>query len=211
MSDKQPNETFPPSPETDEAIASIAMNEQCDPNLVNSLFDARFIPAWTTVEHFRLMKQEAKNTLHAAKYIKLLINSLKMLSVNKLHSIYCNGSVTIAQLEILQLTLSTESEFLDRHGAEFNRTGGRNPAAHATSEMIRRLYRKLGRRVTYGQTTDAEPSTNFCRSVEFALDAFRINANWRRPARCAFKKNEKVSARLQRCEAHKMTHTRNTK
>ena len=123
------------------------------------------------------------------------------------------GCVTIHQLEHLRHVLADDAAYLTRFQREPGnaRPGGRNPAAYMIAEGMRRLFRRLRKRITYGTNDCGSPTTDFCRGVEHAIGAFGARADWRGPAREAWEKQLRIENRYRACAMNRsLRELRNT-
>ena len=125
------------------------------------------------------------------------------LSPEERDSLIVAGAPTFHQIEFLRDTLSTDALSLENWSSRRNRIGGRNPAAYIISEGMRRVFRRLRKKITYGNNGSGGPSTEFGREVEYALGAFGVRADWRRPTEEATNTQGKIAARLLKCQVQK--------
>lgn len=181
------------------AFRAIAHRVGCDEYAVSDAFRGLRGPEWEVPQHLDAVKRTAHAMNEAARHAKNLHAALGRLSEDQRRSLTLAGAVTMPQIEHLLAVLAGDASGLQDWLRNRNRRGGRNPAAYIVSEGMRRLYRRLRKRITFGQDTGGGPSTDFGRDVEFALGAFGVSADWRGPAREAFAKQLRREERLARC------------
>ena len=175
----------------------------CDEYLVIDAFRGVNLPEWDTPEHLDTVIKATKAYNEAERHAKNLWRTLRQLSQPDIASLAHAGCVTIAQIEHLAKTLENDYKSLEEWSRKRYRAGGRNPAAYAISEGIRRVFRRMRKKITFGVTADSAPSTEFTRAVEFALSAFGVKANFRGPSRVAYEEQLKISNRYRRCVLNK--------
>lgn len=196
--------TLFPASESDvlHPLEEIARRLRCDSDIVASMFFGVGMPEWSTPEHLAAIKETTHAINEAARYAANLRNALLRLSSERQRMLIEAGAVTHQQIGYLLSQLSEDSADLDAYSARFNRAGGRNPAAHIVAEAMRRIFRRLRKPITYGQlSAGGGPSTEFGREVEFALGAYGLTADWRRPTEAAVNKQWKRDDRLRLCLA----------
>lgn len=195
---------FPESGENElHPLELIARRLRCDSSVVVSMILGVGTPEWSTTEHLQAVKDTTHQLNEAARHAANLNKSLMRLSENQRQFLMDAATVTPQQIGHLVAVLSDDAASLDLYGARFNRVGGRNPAAHIIAEGMRRVFRRLRRPITYGQHPGGGPSTDFGREIEFALGAFGLKTDWRRPTEAAAQTQRLIQERLSRCLAEK--------
>jgi hypothetical protein len=205
--------TLPPvfpdvSDHTYEAHLAIAKRLGCDEFQVGAAFK-RAAPQWITPAHFDALKQRTLALNEAARLADRLHKTMRRLPSDAIDNLISEGAITIPQIEYLGSLLSGESKNYDEW-RNMRYSGGRtNPAANDIAEGMRRLFRRLRKPITFGQSDSGDgPSTEFGRAVEFALGAFGVNAHWRRAAEKAYRKQQKIEGRRCRCALWKFERDR---
>lgn len=197
-------EIFPPAEDDGcEPYRQIAKQLGCNEFQVSDAFAGLGVPEWTTPQHLSLLKVSATVLNDAARHAENLNRALCKLSETDLDDLIIAGCVTRFQIEHLRKTLHDDATRILRWADEYNRAGGRNPAAYIVAEGMRRLFRRLRKKITYGLGNDGAPSTEFGRAVKLAIGEFGIRADWRGPASKAFDKHASIQRRLMRCVLHK--------
>ena len=182
----------------------IAEHLQCPVHVVWQGFSGLAIPEWSTPEHLDAVKATAHHLNETERRARNLLDALNELSQRDLEMLTQAGCVTVYQVEHLVGVLNGDADYVLRRANEHDRKGGRNPAAYIVAEAMRRIFRRLRRKITFGQTFDGYPSTKFGREVQFAIGEFGIRADWRRPARSAREKQDQIQGRLARCAMAKV-------
>lgn len=205
--------TFPPATDDGgEPFRKIAAKWDTDEYTVSDAFRG-VSPEWASPEHLDTVKHCAGELNRAARASERLIRILRGLPHSEYEMLITAGCVTIQQLEHLRDVLAADADNLTRFQGEpgNQRRGGRNPAAYHVAERMRRLFRRLRKRITYGVDGEisGEPSTDFCRGVEHAIGAFGIRADWRGPAREAWEKQLRIENRLRTCAMKKWQRKQN--
>lgn len=186
----------------------IAAHMKCPVEQVWNAFEWLDIPEWTTREHVGLVKQTTHELNDAARYAKNLCAALRRLSPEEHRGLIQAGAVTVEQVEHLQAVLAGDAANLQEWFKGRDTAGGRNPAAYIVAEGTRRLFRRLRRRITFGQHPAGGPSTDFGRAVKYALGEFGVRADWRRPAMAATEKQNEIQGRMARCAVAKFKRER---
>lgn len=186
-----------------EPFRRIAANLGCDENLVHDAFRGLGMPEWEIPTHLDKVKKTTHSLNEAARHADNLLRTLRKMSQQERDNLTVAGAPTIHQIEFLRDTLSGDASTLKGWAKKRNRSGGRNPAAYIISEGMRRVFRRLRKTITYGNHPDGGPSTEFGRAVEFALGAFAVLADWRRPTEEASNKQGKIKARMVECQLEK--------
>jgi len=193
-------EIFPDAGDRIEAAYSeIAAFINCATEDLDHAFRGLRTPEWVTPAHLTALTENTHALNEAARHAKNLDVSLRKLSDEALTSLRNCGAITIEQVVHLGAVLSGDATWLQDWRGQHDRTGGQNPAAEVVAEAMRRLFRRLRRPVTFGQTPDGGPSTDFGRAVQFALGAFQLPTDWRNPTRRAREKQRDFENRLRRC------------
>lgn len=191
-----------------EPFGSLAQHLGCHECDVHAAFRGVEVPEWNIPAHLSEVKATTHALNTAARHAKNLYQALGSLDESERADLLVAGCVTIHQVEHLLFVLTGNANGLQDWLKGRNRQGGRNPAAYAVGEGVRRLFRRSRRNITYGLSASGEPSTDFCRAVEFGLGAFGIKADWRGPARAAHDRQLGISNRhfqiLRRCEQQRM-------
>jgi hypothetical protein len=189
-------EIFPPSNGENDPYVKIAEFVQADIGVIWSGYDGLEVPEWADSQHLDVVKRNAFVLNEAARRAGHLLSTLRRLTPNEYELIVQSGAVTVHQIEHLVEVLSRDSVSLGAFTGRFNRTGGKNPAASIIAEATRKIFRRLRKKITFGQHPDGGPSTEFGRCVEFSLGQFGINADWRRPAQGAAEKQNAIQSRM---------------
>lgn len=190
----------------------IAARWGTDENTVADAFRSA-VPVWALPEHLDTVKHCAGELNRAARASEKLIGILRDLPKSEREMLVAAGCVTIQQLEHLRHVLADDALYLIRFQSDPGnaRPGGRNPAAYFIAEGVRRLFRRLRKRITWGTNDCRAPSTDFCRGVEHAIGAFGVRADWRGPAREAWEKQMRIQGRLDTCAMNRsLRELRNT-
>lgn len=182
-----------------EPYRKIGRTLACDENLVVDCFSGLGIPEWESPAHLDAVKRVTHSLNNAARHADNLLHAMHRLSQQEIQSLVVSGAVTFQQIEFLRDVLTGDATELKSWSSSRQRGGGRNPAAYIAAEGMRRLFRRLRRPITFGIHPEGGPSTDFGRAVEYAIGAFGIRADWRRPAEKAFEKQNGIKARLARC------------
>lgn len=177
----------------------IARHVGCKEDDVWRAFQGLSVPEWEIPQHLDAVKSRTFALNAAARKAKDLQSAMDRLSNDELADLQVAGAVTIWQVEHLHMVLAGHATSLRDWHNNRNRRGGRNPGAYMAAEGIRRLYRRLRKKITFGQHPEGGPSTDFGRAVEFAIGEFGIRADWRNPAQESFGKQSRIQARLARC------------
>ena len=182
-----------------QSIREIAARWDTDENTVSDAF--RTVPEWALPEHLDAVKHYAGELNRAARASERLIGILCGLPESEREMLVAAGCVTIEQLEHLRHVLADDAAYLIRFQGEPGnaRPGGRNPAAYIIAEGMRRLFRRMRKRITYGTNDCGSPTTDFCRGVEHAIGAFGVRVDWRGPAHEAWEKQTRIQGRLATC------------
>jgi len=186
-----------------EPFRQISKNLDCAEYLVLDAFRGVNVPEWDTPEHLDTVRATTQAFNEAERHARNLLINLRKLSPQEIESLIQVGCVTIPQIEHLALTLERDYKSLDEWSRNRYRAGGRNPAAYEIAEGMRRTFRRLRLKITYGVNSDSAPSTDFTRAVKHALEAFGVKANFRGPAREACDKQRTIGNRLQQCAFNK--------
>ncbi|QIE42636.1 hypothetical protein G5B39_12295 [Rhodobacteraceae bacterium SC52] len=182
-----------------EPFRQIAKFTGCKEEEVYYSFRGIGVPQWITPEHIDAVQANTKAINNAARAARNLQDALNRLSRSDIETIIKHGGATPAQIAFLAANLEGWATDLTGWRAKQSRAGGKNPAAYAVAEGMRRLFRRLRRKITFGNHPDGGPSTDFSRAVEHAIGAFGIRAGWQLPAQRAWEKQSRINARLTRC------------
>ncbi len=191
------DEIFPPS-EGDgvQPFRDVAKLIGCDLKTVIRAFSGLPVPEWSTPEHQRALKNAAGKLNEAVRHAENLVRSLNRLSNNELSFLIQAGTVTPQQIELLIQTMQQDADQIVGWRDELPSSTSRNHAAYIVSEGVRRLFRRLRKEISYGQSADSgAPSGEFCKTVDFAIGAFGIVASWRGPAKEAWEKHLAIENR----------------
>lgn len=175
----------------------------CNEDQALDAFRGLAVPEWEAPEHLKAVKDTTHDLNKAAQLSRNLLQAIRRMHFSQIDSLRHAGAATPEQIEHLHAVLSGHARNLSGWLRSRDRTGGRNPAAYKVAEGMRRLFRRLRKKITYGQSASGDPSTEFARAVEFALGAFGINAGWQGPARAAFKRQGEIASRMNRCALRK--------
>ena len=206
-------EIFPPDDNdlTQKCYILLARRLNCEEKEVDAAFRSVGIVLYLEPQHLDLVKRETHDLNEAARHARNLAKSLMRLTRDEDKAIWFAGAVSVPQIEHLAAVLEGEAKSLEDTRIGIDRKGGRNPAAHAVAEGVRRLFRRLRREITFGSSPSGDPSTDFARTVQLALGEFQILADWRRPAQAAFEKQLQIQGRLIRCSANRLRRQPNAK
>lgn len=182
-----------------EPFRAIASRIRCDENDVHAAFNGLDFPEWDTPAHLDAVKKVTHSLNEASRHADNLLRAMRRLSQHEREDLIISGAVTFQQVEFLRDVLAGNASDLKSWSSRRYRGGGRNPAAYIVAEGIRRLFRRLRKPITFGIHSEGGPSTDFGRAVEYAIGAFGIHADWRRPTEEAANKQVKIRARLARC------------
>lgn len=187
----------------------IADHVGCDEICVLVAFRGLDVPEWSTPEHLRQVGKKFEELSEAALCAERLAASFKRLNPSERLELQSAGTVTLEQIEHLAAVLRGDALDLNDWLKQRGKKTSKNVAAHTVAEGMRRLFRRLRRPIKYGVNAEhGGPSTEFCRSVQAAIEAFGIPgsersnlgvANWRGPSRTACDKQKSIQARLIRC------------
>ncbi len=175
---------------------AIAKHLGCEEDLVHRAFAGLGSPEWELPTHLDQVNATSHALNEAARHAENLWNSLRRISHDEREALTIAGTPTLQQIEFLRDTLAGNASDLKIWAKRRNRNGGRNPASYIVSEGMRRLFRRTRKTITFGNSFDGGPSTEFGRAVEFALGAFGIRADWRRPTQDAAEHQSRISGRL---------------
>lgn len=189
-------EVYGPAPWVDEAIEAIARRHGAHPDLVGSCFSG--VNVYDDRVHLRLVRESTEGMNEAARHAANLVKAFSRLSSHEREHLVNVGAPTVVQIRYLASVLHGHAKSLEEWRRQPNQKGGRNPAAYQVAEATRRLFRRLRCPITFGQTPEGGPSTEFGCAVAHAIGAFRVSADWRRPAEAAFKRQKEIQYRLQR-------------
>lgn len=181
------------------AFVKIARFIDCDEDKVWNAFRGVDTPEWSVPSHLDAVKATTHKLNKAARNASNLARALRELNESERRDLILAGAVTLQQIQHLASVLDGDAKSLDKWLRGRPRTGGKNPAAYAVSEGMRRLFRRLRKPITLGVSEAGSPSTEFGRAVEFALGEFGLVADWRRPTEAARDKLEKIRGRMGRC------------
>lgn len=195
-----------------EPFRDIALYVGCHENDVHDAFSGLDVPEWLASEHHEAVKERAKSFNRAARSASSLLTALRSLSNHDLQMLEQSGAVTLYQLEHLHWALEKDNKDLKDWLAERGRPGGKNIAAYEIAEGIRRLFRRRRLNVAFGQSPNSgDPSTKFGQTVERAIAAFGLVADWRGPAKAAKEKQSRIEGRLFNCQVARAKAPLNTK
>lgn len=188
---------------------AIAQRWGTDENTASDAFRGVEVPEWASPEHLDTVKGCAGDLNRAARVTEKLIEIIRGLPESERDMLITDGCVTIEQLQHLCNVLADDASYLTRfYKAPANaRHGGRNPAAYAIAEGMRRLFRWLRKPITFGCSDFGLPTTDYCKGVEHALGAFGVRANWRGPARESWEKQLQIKNRHLACAIYKAART----
>lgn len=186
-----------------EACHNIAEKIDCDPLLVAREFDKLDLIESAKPEFLDILKKQTHKVNEAARHGENFLNALRRLPEDELKYYMETGYPTRYQIQLLVELLSGNYEALQGYRKRFKRTGGSNPAAHIVAFGVVRIFRRIRRKVTLGQSPEGGPSTDFGHAVRFALGEFGVRADWRRPAEAATRKYFAAEERLARCTARR--------
>ncbi len=190
-------EIFPPSDDDGcQPFRDIADYLGFNLNSVFNAYQGLPIPAWSTPEHQRALKNAAGKLNEAVRHAENLVRSLDRLSSRELSFLIQAGTITPHQIEFLIQKMQQDADQIVGRRDELPSSTSRNHAAYIVSEGVRRLFRRLRAEISYGQSADSgAPSGEFCKTVEFAIGAFGIVASWRGPAKEAWEKQLAIENR----------------
>ncbi len=187
------------------AAETTAKRQSCDVGLI---YDCRYglDGIWNTPDHLTAVTDITHHFNEAATFAKKLHRALTLMTEAQRKELIVAGCVTTFQVEHLADVLAQDAVNLKEWSRTRIRKGGRNPAAYDVAELMRRVFRRQGRRITYGTEPNSDhPSTEFGIAVLHALGDFGIKAGWRGPAREAFDKQGRIQNRLRLiCEARRL-------
>ena len=190
------------SEEIAKAILAISNQMNCNPNLIHACF-GRLDMFWSVPEHLSTVADTTHHLNRVSRFAEQLFNAMNSMSSSQQESLIAAGAVTSFQIQHLAALLEQDSASLDHFSKTKNRKGGRNHASYDTAELMRRLFRRLRRKITYGADQFGNPSTQFGKAVEFALGAFCIKASWRGPTSAAVDFQHLVETRRGLCAERK--------
>lgn len=180
------------------AAETTAKRLQCHVDLVYACMTGLDL-SYTTPEHLERVKEVTGHLNEAARHARRLHSSLKRMTDTQRNDLLIAGCVTVFQVEYLASVLESDTFSLAGFSKAQDRTGGRNPAAYAVSELVRRIFRRQRRKITFGTDPNSDlPSTDFGWSVLNALGDFGIQIGWRGPAKDAHSKHRDIENRLAR-------------
>jgi hypothetical protein len=188
-----------------EPFRQIASRLRCDEDLVHDAFMGLGVPEWEIPTHLDTVKKTTHALNEAARHAENLLRALLQLSQNERDDLIVAGAPTFHQIEFLRDTLSNHGLHLKSWSSMRHRGGGRNPAAYIIAEGMRRVFRRLRKNITFGNLPDGSgPSTEFGKEVKFALGAFGVLADWRRPTAEASDKQREIRAQMIKCQTAKL-------
>ena len=184
--------------ETSNAIEDIARFVGADPFFVGNCMvnDGSILDE--TPSHMDAVKEATNSLNEAARHAQNLLRSMTQLTPAQHLAHGAAGCVTTFQLEHLAYVLADDTKDLKEWSRNRQRTGGRNLAAYGVAKSIRRLFRRLRKEITFGQHPDGGPSTEFGKTVQYAIGAFGIKADWRRPTQEEREVQRKINERYYR-------------
>jgi len=165
---------------------------------VSDLFRGLPVPEWSTPRQLDAQRAAAKALNQAMVKAGVFLDAYRDLGPKELDMLIQEGCVTLAQVEHTVRILTQDFETMDSWSKEQDRRGGRNPAAYAISEGVRRVFRRYRWAITFGQF-EGVPTTDFGRTVLFSLGAFGVVADWRNPTEAAYRKQQEIQNRLIGC------------
>lgn len=180
---------------------SIAQLLSCSVQQVDLCFLGLGIVPYDTPEHLEAVGKVTHAFNEAARHAANLTRAINRMTEAQRRELVVAGCVTNYQIEHLADVLAQDAESLKQWSRTRIRTGGRNLAAHSVALAMRRLFRRLRREITFGQHPGGGPSTDFGKAVEFAIGAFGLKANWRRPAQEARDVQSTIIQRYNRIKA----------
>ncbi|WP_146642612.1 hypothetical protein [Thioclava marina] len=178
-----------------EPYREIARFAECDEEDVYYALIGIEPPEWSNRQHRRLVGDHVKALNRAVKSASDLLYALRQLPPDETQSLVRSGAATVPQIEKLLAELQGGETFYNEWHGRRSASGGREPAAYEIAEGVRRLFRRLKRKITFGQQYDGSPSGAFCRTVEVAIAAFGVRASWRGPAEEAVNKTREIERR----------------
>ncbi len=187
--------------ETSSALQKIASYVGADENLIGSCFYGGDFSLYDTPDHLDSVKSVTHAFNEAARHARNLHRAITRMTPSQRAEINVAGCVTSFQIEHLADVLAQDAESLAGWSRTKIRTGGRNPAAYGVASGVYRIFRRLRKDITFGQNADGGPSTDFGKTVQFALGAFGIKADWRRPAQSERDRFFNISTRYERLKA----------
>ena len=187
-----------PSAEDDgcEPFRKIARHLDCTEIQAFDAFRGLDVPEWNTLDHLRLEKGRAANFNRLARAAERLEQQMRLMTPNE--RLFCSqsGMITEDQVGALSQYFRGEAKEIGDYRASRAGATSRNPAVYIISEGIRRLFRRLRKNITYGQSYEGVPTTDFARAVDFGIGAFDVIADWKGPAKAACEKQKRIEARL---------------
>jgi len=165
---------------------------------VSDLFRGLPVPEWSTPHQLDAQRAAAKALNQAMVKAGNFLEAYRDLPSNELDMLIQEGCITLAQIEHTVRILTQDFKTMDSWSKEQDRRGGRNPAAYAISEGIRRVFRRCRWAITFGQF-EGVPTTDFGRTVLFSLNSFGVIADWRNPTQAAYHKQQGIQSRLIGC------------
>lgn len=196
---------FPPAEDDGfEPFRQIAARMGCNEYFVNDAFRGLEVPEWLTPKHLRTVQENTSGLNDTARHARNLLDAMWRLSADERDMLRNAGAVTPQQIEHLHWAIESDEKYLRDWLKMHARPGGKNIAAYAVSEGMRRLFRRMRKSITYGLSPSGDPSTDFCREVRFAIGAFGIVTGWRGPANAAYQKQLQIQGRMVRCALRKI-------
>lgn len=188
---------------TENAMSDIAKYMTCRDLDVDRAFRGLGGISYTTPTHLDSVKEVTHSFNEAARHAQNLTRSISRMTESQKRELVVAGCVTFFQIEHLADVLAQDATSLKEWSRTRIRTGGRNPAAYAISEAMRRLFRQQRLDITFGQYPEGGPSTNFGKAVQFALGSFGEKSDWRRPTEEARNKQREINQRFAAIQALK--------
>lgn len=179
-------------------IVALSRRLECNYNLIQACLGNLDL-GWETPEHLKKVRETTEHFNRAAVLAQQLHKEMTRMTPGQLKDLEITGAVTMYQIEHLSDVLSCDSKSLKEWSRTKFRKGAKNTAAYNVAELVRRLFRRCRKSITYGADQYGFPSTEFGRTVEFALSEFGIRASWRGPTREAVDKHLAHGRRLAAC------------
>ena len=168
-----------------------------DPYHVARCFSGLPIADWADTKHLNALIRSTRALNKLESHLARAIEAMRSLHPDDTESLVEAGCPTIQQLDNFVVVLRQDGRFKTRWTSQFDRKGGRNPGAHIVAEGVRRVFRRNRWKITFGLAPNSdEPSTHFCRAVQYSIGSFGIVAGWRGPAQVAYNKHAEISNRL---------------
>jgi hypothetical protein len=179
-----------------QAAEATAKRQNCSVDLVYACMSG-LDGIWNSPDHLDSVSEVTAHFNDAARFAKRLHRAITLMTPSQRNELIVAGCVTTFQIEHLADVLAQDATSLSDWSRTRLRKGGKNLAAYDVAEMMRRLFRRQRRRITYGtEPTSDLPSTDFGRAVRAALGDFGVKSGWRSPARQAYDTQFSIGRRL---------------